>query len=146
MDKFLERGDIINGRLGEAVATIDGQRENMFYLKNITAKIDIDREDIPRLGTTVDLSVGGSAKGTFEADMYSHTKAFRKILIKYMKEGKETPFDIILTQNDPNFEGGSDTVILKRCYLDGGEIFKLDIEDPNLDQQISGTFEDVEER
>ena len=62
MDKFLERGDLINGRFGEAVVVIDGNRESMFYLKNITAKIDIDRETIPRLGTPVDLSVGGSAK------------------------------------------------------------------------------------
>lgn len=146
MEKFLERGDLINGRFGEAVVIIDGNRETMFYLKNITAKIDIDREDIPRLGTPIDLSVGGSAKGTFEAEMYSHTKAFRKVLIKYMKERKETFFDIILTQNDPNFELGEDTVILKRCYLDGGEIFKLDIEDSNLSQSISGTFEDIEER
>lgn len=146
MDKFLERGDLINGRFGEAVVIIDGNRESMFYLKNITAKIDIDRESIPRLGTSVDLSVGGSAKGTFTATMYSHSKAFRKILTKYMKTRKETSFDIVLVQNDPNFDGGEDTVILKRCYLNGGEIFKIDIENPNLDQEITGTFEDIEER
>ena len=56
MDKFLERGDLINGRFGEAVVVIDGNRESMFYLKNITAKIDIDRETIPRLGTPIDFS------------------------------------------------------------------------------------------
>lgn len=145
MDKFLERGDIINGRFGEAVVIIDGNRETMFYLKNITAKVDIERETIPRLGTPVDLSVGGSAKGTFTATMYSHTKAFRQILTKYIKTRKETSFDIILVQNDPNFDGGEDTVILKRCYLNGGEIFKLDIENSHLDQEISGIFEDVEE-
>lgn len=146
MDKFLERGDLINGRFGEAVVVIDGNRESMFYLKNITAKIDIDRETIPRLGTPVDLSVGGSTKGTFTATMYAHTKAFREVLTKYMKTRKETSFDIFLTQNDPNFEGGEDRLILNRCYLDGGEIFKLDIENSHLEQEIEGTFEDIEER
>lgn len=146
LDKFLERGDIINGRFGEAVVIVDGNRESMFYLKNITGKIDIERETIARLGTPVDLSVGGSAKGTFTATMYSHTKVFRKILTKYMKERKETPFDIILVQNDPNYEGGEDTVILKNCYLNGGEIFKLDVENSHLDQEVSGTFENIEER
>lgn len=146
MNKYLEREDLINGRYGEAVVVIENNRESMFYLKNITAKIDIDREDIPRLGVATNLSVGGAAKGTFKATMYSHTKAFRKILVKYMKERKETLFDILLVQNDPNFEHGEDKIILKRCYLDGGEIFKLDIEDPCLEQEISGTFEDIEER
>ena len=71
MEKFLERGDIINGRFGEAVVVIDGNRESMFYLKNIKAHIDLAREDIPRLGIATNLSVGGSAKGTFDANMYS---------------------------------------------------------------------------
>lgn len=146
MDKFLERGDIINGRFGEAVVVIDGNRESMFYLRNITATINLDREDIPRLGTPIDLNVGGSAKGAFKANIYSGTRIFRDILIKYMNTRKETPFDIILEQNDPNYEGGSDRLILKNCYLDGGEIFKLDVDSPHLDQDVSGTFESIEVR
>lgn len=146
MDKYLEREDLINGRFGEATAIIDGERESLFYLKDIVVHIDITREDIPRLGTPIDLSVGGNAKGTFDANLYRTTKAFRRVLIKYMKERIETPIELILTQNDPNYGGGEDTVILKRCYLNGGDIFKIDIEASNLDEQIAGTFEDIEER
>jgi len=146
LDKYLEREDLINGRFGEATAIIDGERESLFYLKDIVVHIDITREDIPRLGTPIDLSTGGNAKGTFNANLYRTKKAFRRVLIKYMKERIETPIELILTQNDPNYGGGEDTVILKRCYLNGGDIFKIDIEASNLDEQIAGTFEDIEER
>ena len=146
LEKFLEREDLINGRFGEAVADIEGERVTLFFLKNITAKVDIDRTDIPRLGTPINLSTGGDAKGTWEATMYSHTKAFRKIAKRYMHERKETSIDIILTQDDPNFAQGSDTVILKNCYLETTTIFQLDVEASELEEDISGTFENFEER
>ena len=146
LEKFLERGDIINGRFGEAVAEIDGERITLFFLKNIKCKVDISRTDIPRLGTPVNLSTGGEAKGTWDATMYSHTKAFRKIVKRYMHERKETPMDIILTQDDPNFSQGADTVILKNCYINTSTIFQLDVEKSELEEDVSGTFENFEER
>lgn len=63
-----------------------------------------------------------------------------------MHERKETPIDIILTQDDPNFAQGSDTVILKNCYLETTTIFQLDVEASELEEDISGTFENFEER
>lgn len=145
MEKYLERGDLINGRFAEATAIIGDRRVTLFHLKNITASVEIERTSIPRLGVATDLSIGGSARGTFEGELYRVTPEFREVLIKYMKTREETPMDFILTQNDPNHSHGSETVILKRCYLNGGEIAKINIEENQLNETISGTFEDVEQ-
>lgn len=147
-DKYLERADLINGRHGRAVAvTEDGQREVMFYLKDISVDISVENTSIKRLGTMENINIQGGATTEWTATMYRHTKFFRNTMVKYLKEGKETRFDLILMQNDPNYLGGEETVILKNCLINSATLFKLDIEaDTAIEEDISGTYETVEVR
>lgn len=148
MEKFLERGDLINGRHGRAVAvTEDGQREEMFYLKDIDVPVEVETTALKRLGNMKNIHFQGTPKQEWSATLYRTTRFFRDIMVRYMNEGKETRFDLILVQNDPNHEGGAETVILKNCLLKNAQLIRLNIEeDTAIDEPISGTFEGVEVR
>lgn len=147
-DRYLERPDLINGRHGRAVAiTEDGRREDMFYLKNINVDISVENNVIKRLGTMKNINFQGTPTQEFSATVYRSTRFFRDVMVTYLNEGKETRFDLILVQNDPNHGAGPETIILKGCLISKAQLLKLDIEqDTAIEEEISGTFEGVEVR
>lgn len=148
MERFLERGDLINGRHGRAVAvTEDGQREEMFYLKDVDVPVEVETTALKRLGTMKNIHFQGTPKQEWSATLYRTTRFFRDIMATYLKEGKETRFDLILVQNDPNHEAGPETVILKGCLLKNAQLIRLNIEEENaIEEPITGTFDDLEVR
>lgn len=134
----------VDGREGSAYAIIDGRRFLLFQLKNFEAKDDYDMVEIPRLGTKRTGYREGIIKGTWTATLYYNTDVFRDLMYKYRKLGKMTYFDIQVTNDDPNSSAGRHTTIYKDCLLNGGIWAKLDIENTAMDEQVSGTFEDIE--
>lgn len=134
----------VDGREGAAYTVIDGRRYLLFQLKNFESKENVDIIEIPRLGTKAMGFREGTIKGTWSATLYYNTDVFRDLLMKHRKTGKMTYFDIIITNRDPNSAAGRHTVIHKNCLLDGGILAKLDINNNILDEQISGTYDDVE--
>lgn len=148
MEKYLERGDLINGRHGHAVAiTEDGRREVMFYLKDISVDVDITNTSLKRMGTMQNINFQGSTTTDWSATMYRSTRFFRDMVVKYLHEGVETRFDLILMQDDPNHEAGEETLIAKNCLINRATLISLDIEsDTAIEEAINGTFEQVEVR
>ncbi len=136
--------DPLDGRMGSAYAIINGERLLLFQLKNFTADDDIDKLEIDRLGATRKGYRDGTTSGKWSATLYYNTDEFRKIAYKYRKTGKMTYFDLQITNDDPNSEAGRHTIILKDCLLDKIPWAKLDVENKVLDEEISGTFDDIE--
>lgn len=134
----------VDGRHGSAYATIEGRRYLLFQLKNFEAKDTISNVEIPRLGTTRTGIRSTSIKGTYTATLYYNTDIFRQIAFEYRKTGKEVRFDLQITNDDPNSNAGRHTTIYKDCLLDSVIMSKLDINNNILDEQISGTYEDIE--
>lgn len=142
----LKAWDAINGAEGRCVATIDGNVEEMIYVKNIEAKVEKEKSEIKVLGQTGTKHKATGWKGTGSMTMYYATTLFRKMIAKYIDEGIDTYFDLLIENDDPSSEIGKQTIILKQVNLDGVNIAKLDIDSTELDEDIDFTFNGVEIR
>lgn len=133
----------IDGREGSAYAVIDGRRFLIFQLIDFEDTITKTKTEIPRLGTTKTGNRSSGAKGTWTANLYYNTDIFRQLMYEYWTTGRDLYFDIQITNDDPNSNAGRHTVIYKDCNLDSLSMSKLNVKNTILEEQISGTFEDL---
>ncbi len=141
---FMRAEDAISGKLGKAFATINGEVHEMLYLKNIEAKVEKKKVEVPVLGKTGDQHKAGGWSGTGSATVYYATSMFRELMLEYIKTGKDTYFDILIENDDPTSDIGKQTTILKGVNFNSVIMAKLDIEAELLDEDIEFTFNDVD--
>lgn len=141
---FLRAIDTISGQEGRAYATINGQVEEMFYIKTIEAKVDKNKTEVKTLGKrgTQHKSIGWT--GTGSMTIYYVTTLFRQLMLDYIKSGVDTYFDITVVNEDPNSSIGQQTIILRNVNLDNSVIVKLDTESESLEEEADFTFEDID--
>lgn len=144
MSGTLKAWDAINGAEGICYAVIDGSREEMIYVKNVEAKIEKRKSEIKVLGQTGAKHKANGWKGSGKMNMYYVTSAFRKMMVEYIKTGKDTYFDLYIVNEDPSSEIGRQQIWLKQVNIDSLVIGKLDINSTELDEDIDFTFNDVE--
>lgn len=140
----LKAWDTINGAAGMCYSVIDGIRENMIYVKDIDATIDKEKSEIKVLGQTGIKYKANGWKGTGKMTMYYATTKYREQMLKYIKTGVDTYFDLIIENYDPTSEIGTQKVILKQVNINNTNIAKLDINSTELDETVEFTFNDVE--
>lgn len=141
---FMKAEDAISGKLGRVYATINGNVEEMLYVKNVEAKIDKKKIAVPVLGLTGDQHKAGGWSGTGSMTIYYATSLFREMMLEYIKTGKDTYFDLLIENDDPTSGIGVQTTILKGVNLDSIVIAKIDVESETLDEDVSFTFNDVD--
>jgi hypothetical protein len=141
---FMNVKDVVNGGEGTAFVTIAGSIEDLAYVKKVEAKVEKNKEEIVTLGRRGTGSKAKGWKGTGTMTIYYVTSIFRKLMSDYNKTGKDTYFDMQVTNQDPASATGKQTVVLKNCNIDSVIIAKLDIEATALDEEISFTFDDFE--
>lgn len=141
---WLDFNDTINGAEARAYAMVDGQNLPMFYLKNLKTTAKTNKKDGKTLGNraTQHKKTGWSGEGT--ATIYYATSFFRQMMLKYIKTGVDTYFDIVVTNDDPGSKIGAQTIILKRCNLNEVSMALVDVENEALEEDISFTFEGVD--
>ena len=136
--------DSISASLAECFVTIDDNRYNFMQAINLEAKIDKTKSKIPILGKTGKGNRATGWEGTGSATFHYNTSIFRELLYKFKETGKDTYFDMQITNEDPTSSVGRQTVILKDCNIDGGILAKFDADAEYLDEDIDFTFEDFE--
>ncbi|NLI90198.1 MAG: phage tail tube protein [Epulopiscium sp.] len=141
---FMRAEDAISGKLGRAFATIDGNVEEMMYLKNIEATADKKKVEVPVLGMTGDQHKAGGWAGTGSCTVYYVTSKFRQLMLEYIKTGKDIYVDILIENEDPTSSVGKQTTILKGVNFDSVIMAKLDVESETLDEELSFTYNDVD--
>lgn len=140
----LKAWDAINGAMGTCYAIIDGNKEEMLYLKNIEASVSKNKSEIKVLGHNGTKHKAVGWKGSGSATIYYATSKFRELMLKYMKTGVDTYFDLVITNEDPNSDIGAQTVVLKQVNIDGVSLAKLDIDSTELDEDMDFTFNDAD--
>ncbi len=140
----LKAWDTINGALGTCYVDIDGQKEEALYLKNIEANIKKNKREIKVLGQTGTKHKASGWSGTGKMTAYYSTSKFREIMLKYIKEGKDTYFEIIIENNDPSSDIQRQSIALKQVNIDTMTMAKLDINNTELDEEMTFTFNDVD--
>lgn len=144
--KTLKAWDVINGAEGRCIATIDGEVEDMIYVKDVEAKIEKEKEEIKVLGQTGTKHKATGWKGTGSMTMRYATTLFRKLMVKYVDDGVDIYFDLLIENEDPSSEIGKQTIILKQVNIDNINIAKLDIDSKALEEELDFTFNGVEIR
>lgn len=141
--RILQSKDVINGKYGTAYAVIEDNRYELFYLIDFEAKATQHKSSIPRLGAYWDghKVVGGQGKWT--AKMRYITDIFRKMISEAARTHKTVYFDLQITNDDPDSAAGRHSDVYKACTLDEVVLSKLDVNNTHLDEDISGTFDDM---
>ncbi|SHE62256.1 phage tail tube protein [Clostridium fallax] len=141
---YMKFSDTISGQEARAYITIDGRNEELFYAKKVEAKVKKKKTEGKTLGKrgTQHKAAGWSGEGTLT--VHYATSLFREIMIKYMKTGVDTYFDMAVTNEDPTSTIGKQTTILKDCNLDEVPMALLDIDKEVLEEDMAFTFEDVD--
>jgi hypothetical protein len=141
---FLRAGDTISGQEGKATANIDGNVQDMFFVKSLEATFDKEKVEVKTLGKrgTQHKGVGWSGAGSMT--LYYVTTLFRQMALKYAKTGKDTYFDITIVNDDPTSTIGKQTMVLYNCNIDSTILAKLDTDSDTLDEDIDFTFDDFD--
>ena len=77
-------------------------------------------------------------------EVYYICSLFRQIMLEYMKNGVDTYFELLITNEDPISATGKQTVLLKGVNINSMAITKLDIEKDALDETMTFTFNDAD--
>lgn len=141
---WMDFHDTLNGVEARAYALVDGENIPLFYIKSLTASIKKDKKEGKTLGNRATQYKPTGYSGEGSMTIYYITSYFRKMMIQYMKTGKDVFFDIAVTNDDPASNVGAQTVILKRCNIDEVVMAKIDIENTALEEDVSFTFEDAD--
>jgi Protein of unknown function (DUF2001). len=129
---------------GRAYATINGQVEEMFYIKSLEATIEKQKTEVRTLGKrgTQHKATGWTGSGTMT--IYYVTTLFRQLMLDYIKNGRDVYFDVTIVNEDPTSSIGRQTVVLRGVNLDSVVAAKLDTEAEVLDEDIDFTFDDID--
>ncbi|WP_226000891.1 phage tail tube protein [Paenibacillus sp. BJ-4] len=141
---YLKAGDTISGQEGRAFATINGNVEEMFYIKTLEAKAEKEKTDVKTLGKRGTQHKANGWSGSGSMTIYYTTTRFRQLMLDYIKTGKDTYFDIMIVNEDPSSSIGKQTVVLKSVNLDSVIMAKVDTDSEVLDEDIDFTFDDVD--
>ena len=83
-------------------------------------------------------------KGEGKMTIYGVTSTFKEMMLDYMKNGRDTFFDIQVTNDDATSSIGRQTTILRECNLDEVVMGQLKVEEDFLEEEVNFTFEDVD--
>ncbi len=141
---YLKAKDTIGGAMGTCFAVVDGQRHELMQVKNVEATVSKTKTELPILGLTAKQYKSGGWKGKGSMQAYYVSSLFREIMLEYMKDGKDTYFELMVTNEDPASGVGRQTVLLKDVNIDEMTLTKLDVESSALEETLAFTFSDAE--
>lgn len=141
---FFELKDTISGQEGRAYATIDGNIEEMFYAKNIEATAEKTKAEGKTLGKRGTQNKATGWNGTGSMTIYYVTSIFRRMMLEYIKTGRDTYFDMTVINEDPGSTIGKQTTVLRNVNLNSVVMAKIDLESDMLDEDIDFTYDDVD--
>lgn len=141
---FINADDIVNGREGQVLVKAGSDVVTAAEISSITATIDINKTEVPTLGTSALQTKETTWKGTGSMTVYFSTSFWADLLLNFTKYKKSPEFEIVATVEDKATELGAYRVKLGRCKLDGGDVLKLSTSDDYATGDYNFTFSDWE--
>lgn len=141
---YLRAGDTISGQEGKATAVIDGNVQDLFFVKTVEATFEKNKSEVKTLGHRGVQHKGTGWSGSGSMTLYYVTSLFRKMALEYAKNGKDTYFDLTIVNEDPTSSIGKQTVTLYNCNIDSVILAKLDTDSDSLEEDLDFTFDDFD--
>lgn len=128
--------DTLSAALAECFVTIGKRRYNFMQAINVEAKFEKTKTEVPILGKTGKGNKATGWKGTGSCTAHYNTSIFRQMMLDYKKKGKDTYFEMQITNEDPTSGAGRQTIVLLDCNIDGGILAKFDADADYLDEDM----------
>ena len=109
--------DTICAALAECFVTINGRRYNFMQAIKLEAKFEKNKTEVPILGKPGKGNKSTGWKGTGSATFHYNTSVFRQMMLDYKNTGRDTYFEIQISNEDPTSAVGRQTVILQDCNI-----------------------------
>ena len=129
---YLRAKDTVNGAMGTCFAIIDGKRHELMQVKNVKATVKKTKKEIPILGMTGKQHKSGGWDGSGKMTVYYVSSLFRQVMLNYMKNGVDTYFELMITNEDPTGATGRQMIVLKDVNINEMVIGKLDVAEDAL--------------
>lgn len=141
---FLNAGDTINGTQGEVLINVNGNIINAGWISKITATATKQKKEIKVLGLRESQYKANGWTGEGSATIHDVTSVFRRMMIDYVKTGKDAYFDILTTVDDPNSNAGAERMRLGKCNINSCDLVNLDANAEELETDIDFTFSEAD--
>lgn len=141
---ILKAGDTISGQEGKAIAKINGQVVDMFYIKTLEATMEKNKIEVRTLGKRGVQHKTTGWSGTGSMTVYYVTSDFVRMANEYAKNGVDTNFTITIENHDPTSTIGTQSVTLFDVNIDSYPVTKISVEDEVLEFDLDFTFEDLD--
>ena len=142
--EHLQGIDIISGREGKIIATVDGRQRVCAEIKSLRAKADKEKKEFRVLGYRGKVHKALGWGGTGTVSYYVVTSLWAKMMADYAKTGIDVYFDILVVNEDPASGAGRQSVLLKHCNIDGADVAVIDVDADSIEGTFNFTFDDYE--
>jgi hypothetical protein len=128
MASFLKAQDTINGKKGEVFITTQGERREFVHLKQLRARIDVNKAPINTLGApgTQQKIIGTS--GTGSLTYFWGDRIVRNEVLTYLKALNLGTFVFDVINDDKGSAVGRSHIRLTGCTFDGSDIAAIDVD------------------
>lgn len=141
-DTAVLRGrDVLNSNLGTAYLEINGVRRRIFELKEITATINQNKEEVQLINDVLTKHKCLSSNGSGNFTIYSGVPDYSQMIQNYIKTHKGLYFVITFEMNDPESNRGRRSVTLYDCLIDQHQLGRLSTDSTVLDETMDFTFD-----
>lgn len=136
---------LINGVEGIVTANIDGKIVELAELVKIDATAEKTTSEYKVLGQRATQVKVNGWKGSGTMTLRYGTKYFRQLMLDYIKTGKNKFIEVVVINNDPNFDGGDIKTRLGGINITSSIMTQLDVDTDILNEDIPFTFTEVED-
>ncbi|CAC96510.1 TPA: phage tail tube protein [Listeria monocytogenes] len=135
----------------KAQNTISGKEGGLFIdglevaeVKTCEANIEKNKAEVNVMGRRMTGSKTTGAKGSGTLTLYKVTSRFVKMMLDYVKTGKDPYFTVQTYIADASSGRGTERITLLDVNIDSAKIVGLDVDSEALEEEIPFTFEDFD--
>lgn len=142
--QILDISQLVNGAEGTVYMQRGNEMLPILSVNTLTATVEKNKEEKNVLGTK--RTFNRLTNYTFSGSMtvYYCSSYWAQMLAEDIKNGTNTRFTLVCSNEDPASGIGTQTIALYGVDIDSADIFALDIEASDMTQDIDFTFDDFE--
>ena len=142
--RYLAKNELISGNEGQIIATIEDKVYELAEVRKLEATITKKKAEAKVLGFRGTINKPTAYSGTGSVTVYYNSSMWSELMERYVKQGIDVYFSIIVTNDDPGSIIGLQRVQLNGCNLNELIIAKIDADAEFLDTNLAFTYEDYD--
>ena len=142
--ELLDIQNLVNGAEGTVYLQKDNEMVPLLTVRTLTATVTKEKDTKKVIGSKVAKNrlSGYTYAGTM--NVYYCSTYFTKMLRDDIKNGTNTTFTLIVTNEDPASMIGRQSIALYNVDIDSADILAIDVDASDMNTDIPFTFDDFE--